>query len=37
MTGMLGTIAAGDLRPGAVPLFVHTGGVFGLMARRDLF
>ena len=37
MTGMLGAIAAGDIRSGGVPLFVHTGGVFGLMARRDLF
>jgi D-cysteine desulfhydrase len=37
MTGMLGTIRAGGVRSGAVPLFVHTGGAFGLMARRDLF
>ncbi len=36
MTGAIATIRAG-LRPGAVPVFVHTGGVFGLMARRDLF
>ena len=38
MTGMLATIRrAGGPRPGAVPVFVHTGGAFGLMARRDLF
>jgi len=37
MTGMLGAIGAGGVRAGAVPLFVHTGGAFGLFARRDLF
>jgi D-cysteine desulfhydrase len=37
MTGFVGAIRAGDIRPGAVPVFVHTGGAFGLMARRDLF
>jgi 1-aminocyclopropane-1-carboxylate deaminase/D-cysteine desulfhydrase-like pyridoxal-dependent ACC family enzyme len=37
MTGMLETIRSGGVRPGAAPLFVHTGGAFGLMARRDLF
>lgn len=37
MTGMLETIRGVSLRPGAIPLFVHTGGAFGLMARRDLF
>jgi D-cysteine desulfhydrase len=37
MTGMLGAIGAGGVRDGAVPLFVHTGGAFGLFARRDLF
>jgi D-cysteine desulfhydrase len=38
MTGMLATIRrAGGVRAGAVPVFVHTGGAFGLMARRDLF
>jgi D-cysteine desulfhydrase len=37
MTGMIETIRRGGLRSGAVPLFVHTGGAFGLMARRDLF
>jgi 1-aminocyclopropane-1-carboxylate deaminase/D-cysteine desulfhydrase-like pyridoxal-dependent ACC family enzyme len=25
------------VRAGATALFVHTGGAFGLMARRDLF
>ena len=37
MTGMLSTIRNGSLRPGETPVFVHTGGAFGLMARRDLF
>jgi D-cysteine desulfhydrase len=37
MTGMLETIRGGGVRAGATPLFVHTGGAFGLMARRDLF
>lgn len=37
MTGTLDVIRRGDVRPGASPVFVHTGGVFGLMARRDLF
>jgi D-cysteine desulfhydrase len=37
LTGMLATIRSGGGRTGAVPLFVHTGGGFGLMARRDLF
>lgn len=36
MTGMLETIRGG-LRVDAVPVFVHTGGAFGLMARTDLF
>jgi D-cysteine desulfhydrase len=37
MTGFLETIRRGGVRNGATPLFVHTGGAFGLMARRDLF
>jgi D-cysteine desulfhydrase len=37
MTGMIETIKNGGVRPGAVPVFIHTGGAFGLMARRDLF
>jgi D-cysteine desulfhydrase len=37
MAGMLATIRRGGIRKGAVPLFIHTGGAFGLMARRDLF
>ena len=37
MTGMIETIRRGGVRPGAVPVFVHTGGAFGLMARTDLF
>jgi D-cysteine desulfhydrase len=36
-TGMLATIRQGGLRDSALPVFVHTGGGFGLMARRDLF
>ena len=37
MAGMLAAIREGMLRPATVPLFVHTGGAFGLMARRELF
>ncbi len=37
LTGMIATIRAGGIRPGAIPVFVHTGGIFGLLARRDLF
>jgi D-cysteine desulfhydrase len=37
MSGFLDFVKAGRVRAGALPVFVHTGGVFGLMARRDLF
>jgi D-cysteine desulfhydrase len=37
MTGMLETIRQGSVRPDGVPVFVHTGGAFGLLARTDLF
>lgn len=37
MHGFLETMRTGGIRAGATPLFVHTGGAFGLMARRDLF
>jgi D-cysteine desulfhydrase len=37
MAGMLAKIREGKIRDGAVPVFLHTGGAFGLMARRDLF
>jgi D-cysteine desulfhydrase len=37
MTGMLDCIRRGNIRPDALPVFLHTGGVFGLFARRDLF
>ncbi len=37
MTGVLETVRCGRGRRGAVPVFLHTGGAFGLMARRDLF
>lgn len=37
MTGAIAAATTGRLRPGAVPLFLHTGGAFGLMARLDLF
>lgn len=37
MAGMLAAIRNGDIRRGATPMFLHTGGAFGLMARRDLF
>lgn len=36
-TGMLETNRTGGIRAAATPMFLHTGGVFGLMARRDLF
>lgn len=37
MVGCLETIQLGGVRKNAVPLFIHTGGAFGLLARRDLF
>jgi D-cysteine desulfhydrase len=38
MHGLVDSIRKGDvLRPGATPAFLHTGGAFGLMARRELF
>jgi len=37
LTGMIATIRSGGIRPGALPIFIHTGGIFGLLARRDLF
>jgi D-cysteine desulfhydrase len=37
MTGMIATLRAGGVRPNALPLFIHTGGIFGLMAKRELF
>ncbi|MBP7933969.1 MAG: D-cysteine desulfhydrase family protein [Phycisphaerae bacterium] len=37
MTGMLATIRAGGLRKDALPVFLHTGGAFGTLARSDLF
>ena len=37
MTGMIETIKTGGVRAGATPVFIHTGGAFGLLARRDLF
>ena len=37
MAGFLHAIQSGVVRRGATPLFVHTGGVFGLLARGDLF
>lgn len=35
--GFLEALRSGFARADAVPVFIHTGGVFGLMARRDLF
>jgi D-cysteine desulfhydrase len=35
--GFADAIRNGGVRAGATPVFVHTGGAFGLMARRDLF
>jgi D-cysteine desulfhydrase len=37
LAGMLATIRANGLRRHAVPLFIHTGGVFGLLAQSNLF
>ncbi|MFT3788878.1 MAG: D-cysteine desulfhydrase family protein [Tepidisphaeraceae bacterium] len=37
MHGTLTAIRAGKVRAGATPVFLHTGGVFGLLARRELF
>ena len=37
MTGMIAMIRSEGVRKGALPVFVHTGGIFGLLARRDLF
>ncbi|MHC4673109.1 MAG: pyridoxal-phosphate dependent enzyme [Planctomycetota bacterium] len=37
MTGMLSAILSGKIRQDALPVFLHTGGAFGLMAQRDLF
>jgi D-cysteine desulfhydrase len=37
VVGFLDWAKEGKTRPGATPLFVHTGGAFGLLARRDLF
>lgn len=37
MTGMLAVLSRHRPRDRAVPVFIHTGGAFGLMARRDLF
>lgn len=34
--GTLDSIRNGRVRAGATPIFLHTGGIFGLMARRDL-
>jgi D-cysteine desulfhydrase len=37
MAGFLDQVKSNATRDGALPVFVHTGGIFGLMARRDLF
>ena len=37
MAGMLANIRSGSARRESIPVFVHTGGVFGLMARAELF
>jgi D-cysteine desulfhydrase len=41
MTGFLAALrrrsAGGGVRGDALPVFIHTGGAFGLLARRDLF
>ena len=35
--GVLRSIADGRILPGSNVLFVHTGGIFGLLSRADLF
>ena len=37
MVGFLDAARSAGVRAGATAVFVHTGGAFGLMARRDLF
>jgi D-cysteine desulfhydrase len=37
MLGTVETIKGGGIRAGATAVFVHTGGVFGLLARGELF
>jgi D-cysteine desulfhydrase len=37
MTGMLSAIRSGNIRFDSTPVFIHTGGAFGLLARKDLF
>ncbi|HEX8520646.1 MAG TPA: D-cysteine desulfhydrase family protein [Tepidisphaeraceae bacterium] len=37
LVGCVETIQKGGARAGAIPVFIHTGGIFGLFARRDLF
>lgn len=37
MAGFLHAIETKQVRSGAFPLFIHTGGVFGLLARPELF
>lgn len=37
MVGFLEQVRQDRIRPGAKAVFLHTGGIFGLLARRDLF
>ncbi len=37
LAGMLGQIRDGQLRRDAIPVFIHSGGLFGLLARPELF
>jgi D-cysteine desulfhydrase len=37
MVGVLANIRSGAARRESIPVFIHTGGVFGLMARPELF
>jgi 1-aminocyclopropane-1-carboxylate deaminase/D-cysteine desulfhydrase-like pyridoxal-dependent ACC family enzyme len=37
MVGTIESLRRGRVRDGATPVFIHTGGAFGLLARRDLF
>jgi 1-aminocyclopropane-1-carboxylate deaminase/D-cysteine desulfhydrase-like pyridoxal-dependent ACC family enzyme len=37
MTAMLDLIRRHEVRPDSTPVFLHTGGAFGLMPQRELF
>lgn len=37
MTGTIEAIRKAGVQPDAIPLFLHTGNIFGRMASRELF